>query len=143
MEPSDRKGKGARRPSRRKKPKQENLRFEPPGKQTGDTLHVIVNRGPSGEPIVDTLLTNQGVRRELLDRAKVTRFRSMREMRRKAFQERCLAAALLARRKVMAATTIAEIGDVDDMRRAISLLAVTLEGLVDVVVRVCADVRPR
>jgi hypothetical protein len=89
------------------------------------------------------LLTNQGVRREPPDRAKINRFRSMRQMRRKAFEERCLAAALLARRKVMAATTIAEIGDIDDMRRAIGLLAETLEGLVDVVVCICTDVRPR
>lgn len=73
----------------------------------------------------------------------VERFYPMREIRRKGFEERCLATALLARRKIMAASTIAELGNIDDMRSAIGLLAETLEELVDLVVRVCADVPPK
>ena len=64
MEPSDGKDNGPKRPARRKKRPAQDLRFEPPGPQTGDTLRIILQRGPSGEPIVDTYLSNRGAHRD-------------------------------------------------------------------------------
>jgi hypothetical protein len=58
MAASEGNGADGRRPRRRKKRESDALRFVPPGSQTGDSLRVILRRGPSGEPIVDTLLSS-------------------------------------------------------------------------------------
>ena len=71
------------------------------------------------------------------------RFEPMREIARKRFEEKCLGTALEARKAVIAAKTILEIGRPDDLRRALTILCEKLDGLVDIVISASSDVRPK
>jgi hypothetical protein len=67
-------GKNPNQPKTRrsKRAVKEGERFEAPGPQTGDTLRIILQRGPSGETIVDTQLCNRGARRDRVAREVVS-----------------------------------------------------------------------
>jgi hypothetical protein len=146
MTASEGNGADGRRPRRRKKPN-DDLRFVPPGPQTGDSLRIILSLGPSGEPIVDTLLSdrtaasNRGRPPRSFDR--VAYVKAIRAKRLKQFEERVLTTALIARRHVMAAKVIADHGTEADMRKVIGLLGEKLEGIVDLILSVCVDARPK
>jgi len=73
----------------------------------------------------------------------VDRYEPLRELRRKRFEDRCLATALQVRREAMAVKVIAEAGTIEDMRAALIAVIVKLELLVDLIVSVSADVRPK
>jgi|HubBroStandDraft_4_1064222.scaffolds.fasta_scaffold695533_1 hypothetical protein len=66
-DPDDKKSKRPQA-SRSKRRAQKGQPFAPPGRQSGDTLRIILQRGPSGETIVDSHLSNSGGRRDRVAR---------------------------------------------------------------------------
>jgi hypothetical protein len=101
-----------------------NPRNGAPVTRTGDSLRIILRLGPSGEQIVDTLLSNltAGVNRvrSACSFDRLAYVKAIRANRLKQFEERVLTTALIARRHVMAAKVIADHGP--EVRKAIGLL---------------------